>query len=373
MEYRYANSYALIDILLLLLYAYVLKFSNISADIDFVLLAWLFVAAYTILAVSIDILIQVSVFYIILLVGYIVPYLINQDREVDLEYGRILVSSFILTSLFLGFVKGRLRNFRGLHQKIINSTILIYVLYIPVVLWIAFIFYQSEISHVNVVREYGGANYLTPSDLLAMATLLISSIDKIPKFGRLFFTVLTLFALILLGSRASIVIFIFTYVITLQSVRLPRKILIVVFLAMTLGIFYYIVSELDVDFLFRLNTMSDLAFDPSRIARQQLLVDYFHVLMNSPQCWFIACPPAPGDYAHNIISIQQYFGIIGTITVGVLVLLFIINTLKNKTIPLAALGLYVMVQTLFFRSWQSLTFPIFIGFLFYYPLLKKSE
>lgn len=342
----------------LLLFVYFVKFSNLIA-IDITIVGWMLLLMYSIFRVENKILILSAFVYIGILLFYFLGYYTSTDAA-DADYEKNILSFAVLTALVIEYRRNSLESSFSIESKISNVTIL-NVVYFFVAIWIVFILNASQTLGDYVVSEYGGANYLTTSDLLAMLTLVVVGSRKINFVNSLIYLGITIFALALLGSRASIILFLLSYMFSLERKYLFKSMFFgLVFLSM-IFVIYRFADDFDGNMFFRLKTIFDLAGDESKEGRSFLFDNYLTGIFSDPYCVVFPCHPVPGDYVHNIFSIQQYFGLPIFLLSLYVIADAVLRLIKGSASTFLPLFIYVLSQTIFFRSWHSLTFPVLIA------------
>jgi len=345
-------------VLFLLLFVYFVKFSNL-VPIDATIVGWMLISIYASFRVDNKILLLSAVVYVGIVLFYFLGFYTSVEA-VDADYEKNILSFAFLTALVIEYRKNSTESSFSLESKISNLFIL-NVIYGFVALWVLFILNASQTLGDYVVSEYGGANYLTTSDLLAMLTLTVIGSRKINFINSLVYLGITMIALALLGSRASIVIFLLSYMFALERKYLIKSIFFGFIFFSMIFVVYRFADDFEGDVFFRMKTIFDLAGDESKEGRSFLFDSYLNSIFSNPYCFAFPCHPTPGDYVHNIFSIHQYFGMpIFLISLYVIAdaVLRLVNGRANTFLPLF---IYVLSQSLFFRSWHSLTFPVLVA------------
>ena len=346
----------------LLLFTYFIKFSNF-VDFDFTPVGWSVFAIHTLIRVKLRVIFKVGVLHLVLLIFYAVGVHMS-DQPDGWVYGRVIITSFFLTSAVLGLLTGSVRVSLNSVLELLSNRFFIFSCYALLAYWAIFILNIHEIAGAYLVKDYGGANYLTTSDLLAMYSLVLIGSTRTNIIESVAFALITIVVLALLGSRASIVLFVFCYLLSIKKFNIKRKIIAALLLipAVVYGLSFVLRDEFGL--FFRFNTIFALNDDESRGARSELMSIYFRNLIEDPACVFLPCHPVIGGYVHNILSVHQYFGLIVWVALLVIFLASIIRVNVYFRAPYFSLLIYSFVQVLFFRSWVSLVFPVFLAFVF---------
>ncbi len=208
-----------------------------------------------------------------------------------------------------------------------------------------------------------GGNYLTVSDLLVLFCLSIQLRRDLRWPERTISALVCLLALVLYGSRPSILLVVAILAILFARRLGPRMSLLLIVPALTgLAATVYAFGN-EWLLLSRLATVLDPANDQSLLVRVELFGDFFKGLAANPRCLIVACPPEVGRYAHNILSVIQYFGIFGiafcatylaAITVGLR------RILRSEAWPLYV---YSFAMVGLFRAWTHIIFAVCLALL----------
>ena len=348
-----------------LLASYAIKFANII-ELDLVIVGWISVVLYAMYKVKINSFIFTAVFYVVLLLAYSSGIAFVSLNPNDFEYGRVIFTSFILSALVFGLMVEKKSISNIPIKKSSRDRWFVYFGLIAITIWSIFVYIEGKNTGGSVIKEYGGANYLTISDLLAMFSLAVLGSKNISTKESLIFFVISLVALGLLGSRASLLVFCCAYIFCLKQIPIKNKLFIFFAVSLIIISFIYVVQNEESDLFFRLKTLYDFGNDESLVGREFLFSSYLSTIAQRSECLLLPCMPAPGDYVHNIISVHQYFGIFGILAVLVLVLFAFIYLMRFQFFILPGLFFYASINMLFARAWVSLIFPVFIGMLLFF-------
>ena len=342
---------------------YFVKFSQLF-DFDFTIVGWSIISLYAILRVKPGVFILSGLIHSILYLFYIIGIYFTGQQE-DSDYGKSLAISFVIVAYVLGVLTGTTRFNKSKFIDAVTSSKMIYFVYILIVIWVVFIYTESGLVGGSVVSSYGGLNYITTSDLLAMSALAIIGSNRTSYKESLIFALITLIALILLGSRISIVCFIICYLVSAKNINIRAKFAIAFSFLAILIFMINSINKADDELFYRFNTLYELDGDLSVIGRTEMVSSYLNNMYENPVCIIVACPPIAGNYVHNIISIHQYFGLITFLLIFLLYVISIIKYLRRKDAEIAGLLAYVFVLTLIARSWASLVFPVALAIIIY--------
>jgi hypothetical protein len=359
-----------------LLISYSLKSANVTLlGIDLVLLVWLLFSLYLSSIIKEKSVIIAALIYSILACFYILGDMRSSNSDETLGYIRIFPTGFILAAIISEKLNkiSRTSLVRGF---LFVNKIDIFML-TAIVYWIVFIAKaQSVVDYA--VREYGATNYLTISDLLALLCLLVIGDSKNNIITRGAWLVAGLVAMMMLGSRASVIVFGFIALLSISIVNLDNRyklsikhiITSLILIILIIYSFFYIFNE---TITYRMETLIDLGNDQSAMSRNILLEIYLSSISTDPTCLIIACQPPIGNYSHNIFSIIQYFGFVGIILIisgSILIGLAFSKGWKPWGITIFA---YSLIQLIFFRAWTSMIFPIIIAYLIFAFLFLSKK
>ena len=345
----------------LLLLTYFIKFSNF-VDFDFTVVGWFLFSIYALIRIRLRVILWIGVFHLVLSFFYFSGLHLDDQGDGGV-YGKVLLTSFFLTSTTFGFLSGEVRGYKISFFDIFYSRFFIYLCYGLLVYWVIFIFNASSFLGDYLVKDYGGANYLTTSDLLAMFSLALIGSSRTSLFESICFALITIVALVLLGSRASMTLFAACYLVAIKNLSLPKKLAGSLFFVFALFLGLIFIENAESGLFYRFNSIFTLGDDDSSFARSELFSKYFDNLFANPICFALPCPPAAGNYVHNILSVHQYFGLMVFLVILSLLLLSFLQIKSYFSGPFFALLAYSFIQVLFFRSWVSLTFPIFLALI----------
>lgn len=352
-------------VLLVLLVAYAVKFAEL-VELDVVVVGWIAVLFYALLQVRLRLFFVPAIFYFLLFLAYLTGTVLVPRNPPELEYARVILTSFILSTLVFGIMTKKYTALGLASGSSLRARWIVYFGIIAVAAWAMFVYIEGKELGGSVVKEYGGANYLTSSDLLAMFSLVVLGSRNVSKKESLIFFSISVMALLFLGSRASLLVFCVAYAFCVNEISRKGKLIIllgVFFIVLAIG---FAVQGDDSDLFFRFKTLYDLSGDESLAARDAFFSNYLSTIGQRVECLFLPCMPASGDYVHNIISVHQYFGIAGVIMIAVLLLLAFLYYVKFRDLLLPGLLFYVSVNMIFARAWVSLVFPVFIGMLLFF-------
>ncbi|KJK21046.1 hypothetical protein UB46_29125 [Burkholderiaceae bacterium 16] len=208
-------------------------------------------------------------------------------------------------------------------------------------------------------------NYLTTSDILAITALIAIESGAVGIRWRFAFFVVTLVALFFLGSRATIVIFIICLMCSPgPGTSLGKRVgLSLVICAISLVGFYFTINYAGEELSYRLISLMEMDGDGSRVTRAMFQDRFISRLGDEPLCLIYPCFPQEGEYAHNILSVQQYFGVVGSALIGGLFINFVMTRLRGARTPLVATMMFCLLMMLLARAWLSLVFPILSAYL----------
>ncbi|MFS2162732.1 hypothetical protein [Variovorax sp. Varisp62] len=367
-----------------LLVSYAVKFAEL-VELDVVVVGWTAVMLYALYRVRLSLFFIPAIFYLVLFLAYLSGAVFVPLNPAELEYGRVLLTSFILSTLVFGLMIKKNGASGIAAGSSLSARWIPYLGLIAITAWTIFVYTEGKNIGGSVVKEYGGANYLTSSDLLAMFSLSVLGSRNISTKESLIFFAISVMALIFLGSRASLLIFCVAYIFCVGQIRGRNKLIIffgVLLIAVALGL---AVQSDESDLFFRFKTLYDLGGDESLTAREVFFSSYVSTIDQRVECLFLPCMPASGDYVHSIISVHQYFGIAGVVAIAFLLALVLMYYLKFRNFLLPGLFFYVCINMFFARAWVSLVFPVFIGMLLFFatkvlvatkkgsPLIGKTE
>ncbi|HMW48063.1 MAG TPA: hypothetical protein PKC70_07170, partial [Cellvibrionaceae bacterium] len=205
----------------LLLVTYFIKFSNF-VDFDFTFVGWFLFSVYALIRIRLRVILWIGVFHLVLSFFYFSGLHLDGQDEGGV-YGKVLLTSFFLTSTTFGFLSGEVRGYKISFFDIFYSRFFIYLCYGLLTYWVIFIFNASSFLGDHLVKDYGGANYLTTSDLLAMFSLALIGSNRTSIFESICFALITIVALVLLGSRASMALFAACYLVAIKNLSVPKK------------------------------------------------------------------------------------------------------------------------------------------------------
>jgi hypothetical protein len=321
---------------------------------------WLILLAAILATLSWPLMAANAIIHCALAAVFLLGVRLAPDDVVSLPYLRTLLTSFILSSVTLTLLGGHYgaiarERLARLPVAAIHRAILA-VLMILVVLAAMHII----VNRVVDIRTVSGFNYLTTSDLVALTGLAILARDKIRLWEFAGALLIVALALVLAGSRASLLLFLAAAGLG-AAWRFGWKGVAVIILApLALGLLAMLFQGEEV-LLRRMSTLLRLATDPSLHMRLGYVSVLFEKWYQQPLCLVLPCHPKPGEYAHNLLSVIEYFGALGVVLLaacGWLIVISLNYILRQRWWPIA---FYVLAALVLFRAWVSLTFPIMLG------------
>lgn len=350
-------------VFLLFLISYGLKFSEL-VDFDSVLLAWVFIVVFALYWVRKECFFVAGVYYFLIFSVYVLAYFFISGYRDGGDFFRNAVSHFFLTAIFLQVLQLPRESFS---PSRVNFFVVCFckagiflVLY-----WIFFIFNGAQYAGESLVSQYGGANYLTTSDLLALFVLSLMVGGSVSRYWIAVGFVVGVVALVFLGSRASLVIFLFAAIFFSSNSQSPWKKILVTFSSLVAVFFIglLVFEFVDSSLLFRVETLFDMSQDESRQARDSFFRAFLQRLDANSGCYLYPCPPPAGEYVHNVVSVHEYFGLVGSFLTFLLFLNLIFAFLNGYSPRFRPVFVYSFLLFLTARSWVSLIFPVCIAYL----------
>lgn len=212
-------------------------------------------------------------------------------------------------------------------------------------------------------RAVTGGNYLTISDVLALFCLSMQLRRGMGLPERIVSAIVCLSALLLFGSRPSILLTSAILAILIaRELRLRMSLLAIVAVLAGLAAAVYALGRQTM-LLSRIATVLDPLNDSSLLVRLKLFDELFQHLAHNPRCLIVACPPEVGRYAHNILSVIQDFGIVGIAFCAAYlgaISLGLRRILRSEAWPLYV---YSFVMVGLFRAWTHIVFAVCLALL----------
>lgn len=284
------------------------------------------------------------------------------DDGASWSYARTIFTWFILSGFVFAHLSGQLRPDRALTPRVHRIAHRIGLACL--VLWASFAIYylrSATIGGQTDFRKITSGHYITLADTIALFGLCSLLRRDIRVFEAVLFFLGCLLALVIAGSRPSMTLFGLIGLIILVA-RTPWRVsLPVAAVAIVAALATVLAFGGGASWLQRLTSMFSPGGDTSLIVRFELFAQFWLHLVQHPGCALAPCPPEDGRYAHNILSLIQYFGILGV----VMTLAFIVTTVAGLRRILASEDwpLYAYSLTLVFlaRSWTNLVFAVGLG------------
>jgi hypothetical protein len=359
--WRFVSSYRGYWIaLVLLVVSYVMKSALPDEAQDPIQIVWALIVIVALPFVSKKSLLAAFALFAWLAVWYAIGLAKSDFRDEDILLARLFITFPLLASLTAFYLLGE----KGTPER--KSIYLEVIILALLAVWVVFIF-QEQNYVAYAVRAYGATNYLTISDLVAMLVLVTVSGRQLPLWLRGGWMLLGLMTCLLLGSRTTMVVLGASLLFgTLVSAKMGVWGKILAFFAAsallitTVAIF---TSSFNESITYRFLTFENLAGDESLDWRSMFFGDYIRGIQEDVSCVVLACFPSAGEYVHNIFSVHQYFGMGGLIMLGLAgIVLFraFLRGWKPGSLPLL---FFCVVELVTARSWVSLVFPIFVGYV----------
>ena len=254
---------------------------------------------------------------------------------------------------------------------ILEETLLLLVMW---VISSALYFYGWYISQSTFIY-FGDVrfNYILLADTFALLSLMLIFQLNINTMVRVLFVIVSMFILYLLLSRTSLFVFIFAILVTLLY-KMPVKAILLFAIFFLLAIIF-VDQILEIQGLNRyLILFTDYNSDKSYIARESFLDSGLSHLYDN---WIfgeylgeIRKGGEKGEYIHNILSFWSAFGVVPFL---ILIMFFIVysflvikNILRKNRSPffltVLSLSVFVLIETIFSRSYVTPYFWLIIGF-----------
>lgn len=362
---RLSSSIVVTNSVLFLLLSYWAKFSYETIfGLDPVLVAWAAVTGAALLTLQAVPLLLSGVVHATLVALYLVGSMSVSLLVGALDFTRNILASFVFAALIAGCLSWR--------SKIWISPLLLHSGRLGVKagicavgFWIGMIVLRSgEVGGFEAIKGFGGANYLMIANLLAIFALLTLHFQLVTLPWRVCCFILTVIALVFLGSRGAMVAFALAAILFIGEGkpalrRLVTAFVIVVAISCVVVVLFETVDE---SLLRRFSSFQDLDSDESRLARTEYLEAYFRRVDMDPGCWLYPCREEGPSYVHNILSVQQYFGLVGSILVLLLFFVFCAAVGRGYHVPCKSLFIYSFFLQCFSHSWVHLTFAVIVGY-----------
>jgi len=372
------SSIVLTNAVLFLLLSYWAKFSYETIfGLDPVLVAWAVLTGTALLILQAVPLLLSGVVHITLIALYLIGSMSASLLVGALDFTRNILTSFVFAALTAGCLSCRSKTSIS-PLTLQTGRLSVKTGICAVGLWTAMIVLRSgEVGGFEALKDFGGANYLMIANLLAVFALLTLHFQLVTLPWRVSFFILTVIALVFLGSRAAMVAFALAAIFFINDgkpvlKRLAAAALTVVAISCVVVVLFETVDE---SLLRRFASFQDFDSDESRLARSGYLEAYFQRVSIDPGCWFYPCREEGPTYIHNILSVQQYFGLVGTVIILLLFVVFCAAVRRGYRIPCKSLFVYSLFLQCLSHSWVHLTFPIIVGYfldsLRFYVLARR--
>jgi len=330
-----------------------------------VVYGWAILSVFAVLSVKLMAAMPVVFFYVVLLIFYVYGAARVGLLDGSLGYVRVIATSFVFSSFLYAIciVGGQRKSLIfGFHEK--TWIVFQKIFLLAIVAWTFLSLRYMKLNHQIDFRLIVSDSYLTVSDLFALFALSMISRKKISSreiFGVVF---AVLFVLVFLGSRASMVLFLFSAMCILLKKGFSICDVCIVLIAFFPAVILFFANfDFDNSIFFRVNSIFSLATDESRMFRSYLaqqMLDEFYLM---PSCLIVACQPQAGMYSHNLFSVVQYFGVFGLVLMSTF---FVVTIFSLKYIYASwwfGIFLYVSLSVIFFRAWVSPVFPVLVAFI----------
>ncbi len=305
-----------------------------------------------------------------LLIGYAVLalfFLLGVARsnfsEESMLLFRVIVTSFVLSSLLLAVARGDFRSFwqgrAGNYFSVAVHRVSLTAFFSWAVISMLTMSTKGIIDH----REIVGFGYLTIADLFALLSLSVMSRKLISAAEFVVIVLMALLVLVFLGSRTSIVIFIVGSAISARSHGISTKLaVLLLMLGSPAAYFAFPKINWDSSAFSRAQTLLNISADESRRTRDTFQQNLIDRLAENPSCFFVPCQPDVGEYQHGMLSVIEYFGL-----GGILVIAFTIFAVAYRGDFLRkqwffAIFSYALICCLLARAWISPVFPVLIAY-----------
>lgn len=365
----------LANVFLFLLVSYGIKFAEIL-PFDIVLIAWGVLIALFCYVVGRESQWLLVVFYSCLFFVYLLgeAYVVGYGKNAGFE--KNIITHFVLSSLLLYSISnaggrsigGRFRSF---------LTVGVWLGFLIIISWVVVIYLGSQSSGAILATEYGGSNYLTTSDFAACFALVVIGARLLPGIWLVLFSIVVLAALVFLGSRASMVVFVVSVLLfSADGLSLRKRLMVLTAATVIVSmLIVFALENLDWSLVYRLETLGEMSGDESKRARLVFYDFFFWKLSNNIGCYIYPCMPENGEYVHNLLSVPEYFGIVGFVLLLALFIGFVLALFNGYQPKLKGLFLYAILLGVSARAWIAFTFPILVAYFVHGTLyyLKVSR
>lgn len=330
---------------------------------------WAILLAFSLFTSHAVILLKLGYLHVFLAVVYLLGSPINPGSSATHPYLRTIAVSFVFSTIALSILTQRKRRIGFLSFASRFQTLAQRTLIVAVFIWSVTSIRRVSIEGIRDVREITGQSYLTTADLLACTGLAFLCRTTISAKEYVMASLLIAASLSFIGSRAAMLLFVlFSALGFIRKFRAGSIVSYSILGSIVVSYVFINYVDLEANSFGRLSSLLDIFLgnqDRSLSARNQMMADFFDTLGDNPTCWLVPCFPDTGSYAHNLLSLIQYFGLL-----GLALLIWILVTYVRKTKHVInsnfvlLLG-FLLVSMSFARSWVGITFPLFLAFTFY--------
>lgn len=325
-----------------------------------VVTAWAIVAALSAPLFQRKVFVASVLFFLWLFLWFLLGWLNSGVREEDASLARVFLSFALYAAITGLYLAG------DADAKLPRSKLLEGLALLLLTGWVVFI-YREQAYVEYAVRAYGANNYLTISDLVAVLVLVTVFGRKLPLWFRGAWIVMGLLTCLLLGSRTTLVALgasLLIGALVVGRVGAGRRLLAFfgVVSVLVAGVLFFL-GNFDESVTYRFQTLFDLHGDASLAGRDMLFDSYLRRMQDDPMCLFLPCFPDLGNYAHNIFSLHQYFGLGGIAAILFASFALVRALMLGWTPPIVPLLFFCVVEVVLARAWMSIVFPILVGYV----------
>lgn len=336
----------------------------VGAPVSIPLVLWAAALIWGLLFVPASYVLISFAFFFFLCVFYLIGYAFSLSAFTSLDYIPQLLTGFIACMCTVGILSGQTRMIlsNGNHLLIQRSFLLISL---PVIYFLNRYIIQFEVLDT---REIFGFSYLTTSDFAAMAGIAYLSRRCINVIEFLFFSVVCFVIVAFLGSRSAMALFLIS--VTLLGVGKIHPVLLLTLASVSVffgSVGFLNIEQMDIPALNRFKSLLEFSTrqDSSLSAREQIFQNSLDRLDSSTSCLLFGCHAPTGSYAHNFLSVVEYFGAFGFFGVLTLLCISLLALVSCRQWVYIPLFFFLLLSLTLTRAWVSPVFPIFIGLMIF--------
>lgn len=296
-----------------------------------------------------------ALFAILVITTQTVSYYLSSGAYSD-QIVSVMISCYVYFLLGLNLEPSDERN---------ECLILTFIFFVILTSLFFFDFQKFRLDYEGIVMREMWGNYLLISDLFALSSIIIISGSFLKLKWKFLFSILAFFVLIFYYSRATI--FSFVVSVTLFYIIFYRKMIGAKYIFG--GIFFFVLLFVSLSQVFPNSKMFSLtkALKGNSMSERSIMLEEGISDIRNNIIWGKTGGQVKskfskyGAYIHNILSYWRQYGLLVFVSISILFLTTIFSGIKESNPQIVTLGIFLMIQYIFFRSFNFPFLWLYLG------------